>query len=125
MTWRKKFNIDNKGPDDLRPGQRLVVYYSLMSWFIIMGILIFFIGIVMATGIVHSVEGIQEFKCLKYSDGTIAILDTILDTSCVNREDLYKEIEWFLDKGYTLDAIININNEGALPQYEVEVWMTR
>jgi len=97
----------------------------LMSWFIIMGILIFFIGIVMATGIVHSVEGIQEFKCLKYSDGTIAILDTILDTSCVNREDLYKEIEWFLDKGYTLDAIININNEGALPQYEVEVWMTR
>jgi len=27
MTWRKKFNIDNKGPDDLRPGQRLVVYF--------------------------------------------------------------------------------------------------
>ena len=29
MTWRKKFNIDNKGKDDLRPGQRIVVYYSL------------------------------------------------------------------------------------------------
>ena len=26
MVWRKKFNIDNKGNDDLRPGQRLVVY---------------------------------------------------------------------------------------------------
>jgi hypothetical protein len=26
MTWRKKFNIDNKGNDDLRPGQRLIVY---------------------------------------------------------------------------------------------------
>ena len=26
MTWRKKFNIDNKGTDDLRPGQRLVNY---------------------------------------------------------------------------------------------------
>ena len=29
MVWRKKFNIDNKNDDDLRPGQRLVVYYSL------------------------------------------------------------------------------------------------
>ena len=29
MTWRKKFNIDNKSDDDLRPGQRIVVYYSL------------------------------------------------------------------------------------------------
>ena len=28
MTWRKKFNIDNKSDDDLRPGQRLVVYYE-------------------------------------------------------------------------------------------------
>ena len=28
MTWRKKFNIDNKGNDDLRPGQRMVVYYG-------------------------------------------------------------------------------------------------
>ena len=26
MTWRKKFNIDNRGNDDLRPGQRLIVY---------------------------------------------------------------------------------------------------
>jgi len=30
MTWRKKFNIDNKGKDDLRPGQRLIVY---ADWF--------------------------------------------------------------------------------------------
>ncbi len=26
MTWRKKFNIDNKGKDDFRPGQRLINY---------------------------------------------------------------------------------------------------
>ena len=29
MTWRKKFNIDNKGKDDLRPGQKLANYYWL------------------------------------------------------------------------------------------------
>ncbi len=29
MTWRKKFNIDNKGNDDLRPGQRLIVYAKM------------------------------------------------------------------------------------------------
>jgi hypothetical protein len=29
MTWRKKFNIDNKGTDDLRPGQRLIVYAKM------------------------------------------------------------------------------------------------
>jgi len=26
MGWRKKFDIDNKSNDDLRPGQRLIVY---------------------------------------------------------------------------------------------------
>jgi len=29
MTWRKKFNIDNKGKDDYRPGQRLINYFRL------------------------------------------------------------------------------------------------
>ena len=29
MTWRKKFNINNKSKDDLRPGQRLIVYATM------------------------------------------------------------------------------------------------
>ena len=31
MVWRKKFNIDNKGNDDYRPGQRLINYFRLKN----------------------------------------------------------------------------------------------
>jgi len=29
--WRKKFNIDNKGNDDFRPGQRIINYANMVK----------------------------------------------------------------------------------------------
>ncbi len=97
---------------------KLVVWYwreeadkisaVLMSWFIIMGILIFVVGVAMTMGEVHSAEAVQELNkdCVQFSDGKNAIVYTEPGIT-----DYFKaiwcdgsDVAWFLSKGYHIVA---------------------
>jgi len=83
----------------------------LLSWFVIMGILIFLAGVAMATGqvqMIHSVEGVQELNkdCVKFSDGKTAI---VLTESGITEDFKLvwcdgSDVAWFISKGYHIDS---------------------
>ena len=80
----------------------------LMSWFIIMGILIFFAGVAMTMGEVHSAEAVQELNkdCVEFSDGKTAIVRT---EGGITGDFKFiwcdgSDVAWFLSKGYHIVA---------------------